>query len=128
MDFHNLVLSENEYSPLSLLEAYLRLFSKGTFKDQITTETFADAREAKVGNLQLLLKTFGEEGVRIWTALMLKKRIVVYHENMNELLELLAAMPSLVLHRPCDFMRLFVNFDNALETKDLSVGFNMTIF
>ncbi|KAG2379196.1 hypothetical protein C9374_007335 [Naegleria lovaniensis] len=115
------VLIENQLSPLPLLEVYLRLFSKGTYKDQITADLFSDPRAAKVGNLSMLIKSFGEESVRIWSALMLKKRIVIYHDNIFELLEVMSAIPSLVLHRQqADFIRPLINFDSPIETKDLT--------
>ncbi|KAL9646862.1 hypothetical protein ABK040_013722 [Willaertia magna] len=115
------VLLDNQLSPVSLLEVFLRLFSKGVYKDQITADQFQDSREAKVGNLSLLFKLFGEESVKIWTAVLLKKRIVIYHESLKELLELVSTLPSLAWHRQqIDNIRPFVNFDKEIETNDLN--------
>jgi len=57
--------------------------------------------------------------VLIWTAMMLKKRIVVYGDDIVSLLKIIRTIPILVWHRQSwDQLRPFVGFSN-LEIDDL---------
>jgi len=49
--------------------------------------------------LGLILSTFGVESVLLWTAVLLKKRIVVYSDKVQDLQRMLRAIPALVWHR-----------------------------
>jgi hypothetical protein len=46
-----------------------------------------------------IVRTFGAETVLIWSALMMKKRVVVYSEKLSVLLCAIRALPLFVFHR-----------------------------
>nr|CAD7416514.1 unnamed protein product [Timema poppensis] len=46
-----------------------------------------------------LVQTFGLESILIYTALLLKKRIIVYHHSLGSLLAWVRTFPSMMSHR-----------------------------
>jgi len=56
----------------------------------------------------------------IWTALIMKKRIIVYSDSLPNLLKFIRALPLFVLHRQdWSLLRPFVTLENEPEITDL---------
>jgi len=76
---------------------------KGAFNGgQLGTFSAADYDQRKsylVTSLKDIVRLFGEEIVLVWSALMMKKRIVLYSEKLGMLLKLIRGFPLLVWHR-----------------------------
>ena len=49
--------------------------------------------------LQAVLRLLGVEAVKLWSAIMLKKRVVVYAPRVSDLLRVMRAIPQLCWHR-----------------------------
>ncbi|XP_054708728.1 putative DENN domain-containing protein 10 B [Uloborus diversus] len=90
-------------NPADMLQLYLSVLVKGkcssedngTFLvqqfDEISVYSSVPAKD--------VVKTFGLETILIYTALLLKKRIVVYHHRLDTLLCFVRALPAFVWHR-----------------------------
>jgi hypothetical protein len=62
---------------------------------------------------------FGQEIILIWTALILKKRIVVYSQKIGVLLRVIRALPLLVFHRQnWDILRPYI----TLQTEEIEIN------
>jgi hypothetical protein len=109
----------NNFDATKVQEVYLAAFCYGKV-GSFASGNF-DARKAKIGNVALVIDLFKEEVVKIWTALLLKKRILVYSEDVTELNTFVSALPCLVWHRQqWDIIRPLVNLSNKIETTDLN--------
>lgn len=105
-------------SPVKLLTAYLSLFGTGKYQNFINSDY--DPRHAKVAPINSIVSIFGNHSVLIWTAMLLKKRIVVYSDNIIELMNLIRAFPCFVWFRQnWDLLRPLTQFDNEIDTEDL---------
>eukprot|EP01091_Cochliopodium_minus_P008602 TRINITY_DN197_c0_g1_i1.p1 TRINITY_DN197_c0_g1~~TRINITY_DN197_c0_g1_i1.p1 ORF type:complete len:349 (-),score=111.52 TRINITY_DN197_c0_g1_i1:60-1106(-) len=115
-------LYEKEGTPIKVLEVFLSVYTKGKYKSgelEYVDSSFDIRRTYLGGSLTDLINIFGEKVVLIWTAMMLKKRIVVYGDDIVTLLKIVRTLPILVWHRQSwDQLRPFVNFSN-LEIEDL---------
>ncbi|CAI9620842.1 unnamed protein product [Staurois parvus] len=94
---------ETHGSPVPMVETYISVFTKGTCQSK-DNGTFLcrdyDQRKAFMsGSVKDVVLQFGMESVILYTALMLKKRIVVYHPKVEALLEFSRSLPALVWHR-----------------------------
>ena len=49
--------------------------------------------------LQGVVRLFGHEILKLWTAVLLKKRVVVYCPVLQDLLRLMRSIPQLAWHR-----------------------------
>ena len=49
--------------------------------------------------LQGVVRLFGQEVLKLWTAVLLKKRVVVYCPVLQDLLRLMRSIPQLAWHR-----------------------------
>eukprot|EP00004_Rigifila_ramosa_P009545 TRINITY_DN2111_c0_g1_i1.p1 TRINITY_DN2111_c0_g1~~TRINITY_DN2111_c0_g1_i1.p1 ORF type:complete len:348 (-),score=93.28 TRINITY_DN2111_c0_g1_i1:32-1075(-) len=110
-------------SPLKVMEGFLRVFTAGDYdggKDGKFSLAQFDARRALlVSPLKTLIKTLGIETIIVWVGLLLKKRVVVYCDNLGRLVSLVRAMPLLVWHRQnWNILTPFVNI-NENELADL---------
>ncbi|KAL6051282.1 DENN domain-containing protein 10 [Balamuthia mandrillaris] len=113
-----------EGSPIKLLEAYLSVFARGRAKlgdYGIFTSAEYDARKAfLVTPIKDIINLFGPESVLIWSALLMKKRIVVYSEHADLLLKIIRALPLFVWHRrDWNIIRPFVNLDSEQQMEEL---------
>ncbi|XP_070541116.1 DENN domain-containing protein 10-like [Ptychodera flava] len=110
-------------NPATLLESYLAVLTKGSCPSE-DNGTFAvkeyDVRKAYVASpIKDVINLFGVETILIYTALLLKKRIAVYHSKIEELLQFTRALPTLVWHRQ-NWSILYpnVHLDDPEEAED----------
>ena len=82
-----------------------------------------EAIHSKTG-IKSVIKMFGLDIILIYTALVLKKRIAVYHHRLETLLQLIRVLPALVWHRKDCFESLYPCIDiscgqemNELQTR-----------
>eukprot|EP01094_Clydonella_sp_ATCC50884_P013640 TRINITY_DN2390_c1_g1_i1.p1 TRINITY_DN2390_c1_g1~~TRINITY_DN2390_c1_g1_i1.p1 ORF type:complete len:381 (-),score=109.80 TRINITY_DN2390_c1_g1_i1:186-1328(-) len=116
-------------SPIDLLKAYLSVLTRGTCTLRVkaeegegegeSEETFEaaeyDRRSALLATpLKDVIAMLGMESILVWTALMMRKRIVVFCDRLSVLLKVIRAFPLFVSHRQdWDILRPFVNCENV---------------
>lgn len=108
-------------SPIDLLKGYLSVLTRGSCT--LTTgegeEEFEaaqyDRRSALLATpLKDVMAMLGMEGVLVWSALMMRKRVILYCDRLSVLLKIIRALPLFVSHRQdWDILRPFVNIDDA---------------
>jgi len=111
------------YDPVKLLEAFLSVFAKGSFNagslGSFNSQQFDSRAAYLVTLLKDVVRFFGEESILIWSALLMKKRIVVYSQKLGILLKLIRAFPLFVWHRQnWDLLRPFMTL-GELEVADI---------
>ncbi|XP_014483040.1 PREDICTED: protein FAM45A-like [Dinoponera quadriceps] len=89
--------------PTEILQLYLSVFTKGSCSTQengtFVSDDFNTHRFAANTNVRELIKTFELETILIYTALLLKRRIVIYHHSLEQLLKWIKTFPTLMRHR-----------------------------
>eukprot|EP01117_Protostelium_nocturnum_P009415 TRINITY_DN3358_c0_g1_i1.p1 TRINITY_DN3358_c0_g1~~TRINITY_DN3358_c0_g1_i1.p1 ORF type:complete len:355 (-),score=111.44 TRINITY_DN3358_c0_g1_i1:39-1103(-) len=110
-------------TPLKVAECWLSVFAKGSYNGGefgVFSSSQHDPRNAFIASsIKDVIRLFGEDIVLIWSALMMKKRIVVVGSKMAPLLKVCRALPTLVWHRQnWDIVRPFV-LPNDNEIEDL---------
>jgi len=114
-----------------LLSYYLTLLIKGSFRvseDQLNNckkfnlEDYesVDTIHAK-STIKSVIKMFGLDVILIYTALVLKRRVVVYHHKLDPLLQFIRVLPVFVWHRPDAYQMLYpcVELSSTTEIQDL---------
>ncbi|PNF20230.1 putative protein FAM45B [Cryptotermes secundus] len=94
-------------SPVSLLQLYLSVVTRGSCTTEENGTFLVRDFEARTNHnnhmpntrIKELIKMFGLETILIYTALLLKKRIVVYHHSLETLLKWMPTYPALMCHR-----------------------------
>ncbi|XP_015606707.1 putative protein FAM45B [Cephus cinctus] len=90
-------------NPAELLKLYLCVFTKGSCTTQengtFVSDDFNGRRAVTNTNVRDLIKAFELETILIYTALLLKKRIIVYHHSLEQLLKWIRSFPALMKHR-----------------------------
>ncbi|XP_014208839.1 putative protein FAM45B [Copidosoma floridanum] len=89
-------------NPLEILKLYLSAFVKGSFVTDNEVFQSNDFKALPFGsstNVKGLIKVFELETILIYTALLLKKRIIVYHHSLEQLLKWIKTFPALMKHR-----------------------------
>eukprot|EP01132_Coremiostelium_polycephalum_P004617 gene4617-5768_t len=110
--------------PSKLLECQLRVMNRGMF-DVGPLGKFVDAdydvrRSYLVTSIKDIIRLFGDDIILIWSAMIMKKRIVLYSEKLASLLKVIRALPLLVFHRQnWNLLRPYVTLSD-IELKDLS--------
>ncbi|XP_003706599.1 DENN domain-containing protein 10 [Megachile rotundata] len=89
--------------PTEILQLYLSVFTKGSCSTQengtFVSDDFNSHRFIMNTNIREMIKTFELETILIYTALLLKKRIIVYHHSLEQLLKWIGIFPELMKHR-----------------------------
>ncbi|KAF7994770.1 hypothetical protein HCN44_004242 [Aphidius gifuensis] len=89
--------------PSEILKLYLSVYTNGTCTTQengtFLSDDFNGQRLVADSNIRGLIKAFELETILIYTALLLKKRIIVYHHSLEELLKWIKTFPALMKHR-----------------------------
>ncbi|XP_076622843.1 DENN domain-containing protein 10 [Colletes latitarsis] len=90
-------------NPTEILQLYLSVFTKGSCSTQengtFVSDDFNSHCFTVNTNIKELIKTFELETILIYTALLLKKRIIVYHHSLEQLLKWIGLFPALMKHR-----------------------------
>lgn len=90
-------------TPTSLLHLYLCVLTSGscTTKENGTflVKDFCQKKAYLASYVKNVINTFKLEMILIYTALILKKRIIVYHHQIGQLQQFLRALPAFVWHR-----------------------------
>jgi len=104
---------------LKLLEGFLSTFIRGNW-DCGSLGKFVDSEiDLKPGSIKDVINIFGMNIILVWMALLFKKRIIVYCDNLLKLLKIIRVFPLFVTHRQnWDILRPFVNGSKA-ELEDL---------
>jgi len=109
--------------PLKTLECYLSVFAKGSYNAGKLGTFKSDQHDIKTAYLATSIKDvarmFGDEFVILWSALIMKKRVVVYSDKPSLLLKVIRSFPLLVWHRQnWDLLRPFMTLSEP-EIKDI---------
>nr|XP_054765818.1 DENN domain-containing protein 10-like [Lytechinus pictus] len=106
--------------------SYLSVITKGTCPSE-NNGTFVaqdfDAKKAYAAGCVIdVINSFGLESILIYTALLLKKKIVVYHSRIEEVIKFIRALPCLVWHRQnWSILHPYVHMEED-ELEDLRTG------
>jgi Stabilization of polarity axis len=83
--------------PTEVLKLYLQVFTTGATSTShgAFNESKFDDRRAFLSPIKPLFEMFGMDAIVFWTAVLLKKRVVVYSSNLAELQRLVRSFPLL---------------------------------
>ncbi|XP_054266790.1 putative DENN domain-containing protein 10 B isoform X2 [Macrosteles quadrilineatus] len=92
-------------NPVMLLKLILSVMTRGACTTEengtyFTKDFERNALQNNVTMLKELIKLFELQTIIIYTALLLKKRLVIYHHSLPQLLKWVRTFPALMAHRP----------------------------
>jgi len=119
--------------PLKVLEGFLSVFAKGGWEAKnsqgVSLGRFAESEyDARMPLLQSSVKALvaqlGQESIFLWSALLCKKRVVMYSSSVEKLQHAVRATPLLVWHRNSTWqsLRPLVNLESTVELADLKTS------
>ncbi|XP_057334969.1 DENN domain-containing protein 10-like [Microplitis mediator] len=90
-------------NPVEILKLYLSVFTTGSCTTEengiFTSDDYNYPHLNTDTNIRDLIKTFELETILIYNALLLKKRIVVYHHSLEQLFKWIKTFPAFMKHR-----------------------------
>jgi hypothetical protein len=113
--------------PTSILQVYLSVYTTGAFagpQGSWNAATFPDNRALISGcSIKNTVSMFGMEIVLLWNALVLKKRVVIYCDSMEELQHFTRVLPQFVWHRQdWDILRPYCSAKKAEVQELMAAG------
>ncbi|GLH02860.1 Protein FAM45A [Gryllus bimaculatus] len=128
-----------------MLQLYLSVLTRGSCTTEengtFLSKDFESRKYSSSTMLKELINTFGLESILIYTALLLKKRIVVYHHSLEALLKWIRTFPVMMWHRrnsdilfpwidlvPEEIMDLKSNSHYIAGTRDSTIGSRADLF
>lgn len=89
--------------PSRILEGYLSVFTTGAFTNSLgafKASAFQDEDAIRVNcKARDIIGTFESDTVLLWNAVLLKKRILVYGDNITKVLDFTRTLPCFAIHR-----------------------------
>ncbi|XP_049863152.1 putative DENN domain-containing protein 10 B isoform X1 [Schistocerca gregaria] len=90
-------------NPAVMLQLYLSVITRGSCTTEengtFLAKDFESRKNIPHTTLKELIQTFGLESILIYTGLLLKKRIIVYHHSLEALLKWIRTFPAMMWHR-----------------------------
>uniref|UniRef100_A0A6B2L921 UDENN domain-containing protein n=1 Tax=Arcella intermedia TaxID=1963864 RepID=A0A6B2L921_9EUKA len=129
--FHLLGIMEDYYkstnNPVKILQVFLDVLTttKHEYESNGSKVAFTSAQYNNKNHLLAsplidVVKAFEINAWYIWSALLMKKRIIVYGDALAPLLKFVRALPLFVLHRQdWSLLRPYVALENEKEVNDL---------
>eukprot|EP01126_Amoeba_proteus_P042165 TRINITY_DN457_c0_g1_i11.p1 TRINITY_DN457_c0_g1~~TRINITY_DN457_c0_g1_i11.p1 ORF type:complete len:282 (+),score=60.68 TRINITY_DN457_c0_g1_i11:349-1194(+) len=117
-------LYKTHKTPTKLMQCFLHVFTNGSYRCTEGSFNSLDYDGKRdhflLSPLLNVVRLFEESTWMLWSALLMKKRVVVYSSELSTLLHFTRALPLFVLHRQeWNLLRPFVDLRNPLEIQDL---------
>lgn len=113
--------TESELSPIPIMESYLSILTTNKYNGSFGSfdDGAYDARRAMIAPVKFLIQLFGADSINIWIAMLLKKRVIIYHPRLSEVQNLVKVrwelegymrhenlVSSLIIHRRADISKI----------------------